>query len=134
MVLAAVATAFCVATSGAGAGSEAAVQNARFGLAAGGNLQDLPQPALRQYLDMAQAAHAGWIRIDLNWDVIQHDGPKRYDWSRFDKLIGAITARHTKVLAGILYTPPWARPRGTAPNYPPSDLTAYARFVVSRLS
>jgi polysaccharide biosynthesis protein PslG len=123
--------AFCVAASGAGAAQEALVQNARFGFAAGGNLQDFPPLTLRRYLDMAQASHAGWIRVDLNWDVIQHHGPRRYDWSRFDRLIGAITARHMKVLAGILYTPPWARARGTAANYPPSDLTAYGRFVRS---
>ena len=35
------------------------------------------------------------------------------------------------VLAAILYTPPWARARGTAPNYPPRDLAAYGRFVRS---
>ncbi len=107
------------------------MQNARFGFAAGGNLHNLPPLTLRRYLDMARASHAGWIRIDLNWDVIQHRGPKRYDWTRFGKLISAIRARGMSVLAGILYTPPWARTRGTAANYPPRDLAAYGRFVQS---
>jgi hypothetical protein len=34
-----------------------------------------------------------------------------------------------RVLAGILYTPPWARPAGTAPGSPPSNLGDYAAFV-----
>jgi exo-beta-1,3-glucanase (GH17 family) len=131
LALAGVATAICVATSSAGARPQAPVQNARFGFAAGGNLQSFPPVTLRRYLDAARASHAGWIRIDLNWDVIQHHGPKRYDWSRFDKLISAITARRMRVLAGILYTPSWARAKGTAANYPPTNLAAYARFVRS---
>jgi hypothetical protein len=124
-------TAFCVFTAGAAARSEAPVQNPRFGFAAGGDLHTFPAPTLRQYLELAQASHAGWIRMDLNWDVIQHRGPKRYDWRPFDRLVSATTAHRLRVLAVILYTPPWARARGTAANYPPRDLAAYARFVRS---
>ena len=129
-MLAVALTAFCVITA-AGARPEVPVQNPRFGFAAGGNLHSFAPPTLRRYLDLAKASHAGWIRIDLNWDVIQHRGRNRYNWRRFDKLISAITARRLRVLAVILYTPPWARAKGSAANYPPSDLAAYARFVRS---
>jgi hypothetical protein len=104
-------------------------QNSEFGFAAGGDLQNLGNTELQRYLDGAQAAHAGWIRIDINWNVIQNAGPGAYDWARFDSVVHGITSRGMRVLAGILYTPPWARPAGTAPGSPPSNLGDYAAFV-----
>jgi len=104
-------------------------QNSQFGFAAGGDLQNLGDTELNRYLDGVEAAHAGWIRIDINWNVIQNAGPGTYDWARFDNVVNGITSRGMKVLAGILYTPPWARAAGTAPATPPSNLGDYAVFV-----
>jgi hypothetical protein len=127
----AVSVVLCVATLPAAAEGDtlAQTQNPRFGFAAGGNLQNLSARDLARYLDGARAAHAGWIRIDLNWHLIQYQGPDRYQWRPFDHVIEAVTARGMRVLAGILYTPPWARASGTSPNYPPSNLLDYASFV-----
>jgi hypothetical protein len=113
----------------AGGVTLAQTQNPQFGFAAGGNLQDLSARNLARYLDGARAAHAGWIRIDLNWHLIQYQGPARYEWGPFDDVVEAVTARGMRVLAGILYTPPWARASGTSPSYPPSNLLDYASFV-----
>jgi hypothetical protein len=104
-------------------------QNGRFGFAAGGSIQNLSATDLARYLDGAKAAHSGWIRIDINWAVIQANGPSSYNWTPFDNVVRATTSRGMKVLAGILYTPGWARPAGTSANTPPSDLSAYARFA-----
>ena len=104
-------------------------QNGRFGFAAGGNIQNLSAAELARYLDGAKAAHTGWIRIDINWAVVQADGASSYNWTPFDNVVRATTSRGMKVLAGILYTPGWARPAGTAANTPPSDLSAYGRFA-----
>lgn len=104
-------------------------QNGRFGFAAGGNIQNLGATDLTRYLDGAQAAHTGWIRVDLNWSVIQADGPTSYNWAPFDNVVRATTARGMKVLAGILYTPAWARSAGMGANTPPADLTAFATFA-----
>lgn len=132
-IVAAVTLPLCLAVSSAGAAFEptsvSRVQNPRFGFAAGGNLQNLSDTALARYLDGAKAAHAGWIRIDVNWNVIQYNGPTSYDWTRFDNVVNAVRSRGMRVLAGILYTPPWARPAGTSSHSPPSDLEDYARFV-----
>ena len=49
-------------------------QNPRFGFAVGGNIQNLGSGELAHYLDGAKAAHAGWIRLDINWCVIQRAG------------------------------------------------------------
>jgi polysaccharide biosynthesis protein PslG len=113
----------------AGPHAASVTQNSQFGFAAGGDIQNLSNAELSLYLNGAQAAHAGWIRIDINWNVIQYAGPGTYDWARFDNVVRAITSRGMSVLAGILYTPPWARPVGTEPAWPPSKLADYATFV-----
>jgi polysaccharide biosynthesis protein PslG len=122
---------YVAASSAAGSVSfaPAHAQNPRFGFAAGGDIQNLSAVELARYLDGTRAAHAGWIRIDVNWNVIQNAGPASYDWSRFDVVVNAVRSRGMRVLAGILYTPPWARPAGTNANFPPSNLEDYAAFV-----
>jgi hypothetical protein len=118
----------CVSASPARA---AGIQNPRFGFAAGGDIQNFRADDLARYLDGARAAHAGWIRIDINWNVVQHAGPASYDWARFDNVVQAVTSRGMRVLAGVLYTPPWARPPGTSATHPPSNLADYATFVTA---
>ena len=107
----------------------AGTQNGRFGFAAGGNIQNLSSTDLARYLDGARTAHTGWVRVDINWDVIQADGPSSYNWAPFDNVVRATTARGMNVLAGIRYTPAWARSAGMGANTPPADLSAYATFA-----
>jgi polysaccharide biosynthesis protein PslG len=125
----------CVAASSAGASLERTSpgpgQNPRFGFAAGGNLHTFTTGELEKYLDGARAAHAGWIRFDVNWNVIQYRGPTSYNWEPFDRVVRAVTSRGMRVLAGVLFTPPWARAPGTSSRYPPSELADYARFVTA---
>jgi polysaccharide biosynthesis protein PslG len=126
---AAVAAAAPTTTSPTPAPAPSPAQNARFGFAAGGALHNFSSTDLSRYLDGAQAAHTGWVRIDINWQVIQYEGRTSYNWAPFDNVVKAVTARGMRVLAGILYTPPWARPAGTGGNYPPTNLQDYADFV-----
>lgn len=127
--------ALCLAASPASAGVQhSSLQNARFGFAAGGNLHNLAPAELDRYLDGVRAAHAGWVRVDVNWSVIQYRGRDTYNWEPFDRVVNGITSRGMHVLAGILYTPPWARPPGTPATTPPTSLADYAAFarVVAR--
>jgi hypothetical protein len=127
---AAVVVALCLVTSPVSAGTgQAAAQNARFGFAAGGNLQNLAPADLDRYLDGVRAAQAGWVRVDVNWAVIQYAGRDTYNWDPFDRVVRGITSRGMHVLAGILYTPPWARPPGTPATTPPTSLADYAAFA-----
>jgi polysaccharide biosynthesis protein PslG len=121
--------ALCAAASPATGYVATQRQNPRFGFAAGGDIQNLSSAELARYLDGVQATHAGWVRIDINWNVIQYSGPTSYDWARFDNVVEAVTSRGMKVLAGILYTPPWARPDGTSASHAPTHLVDYAIFV-----
>jgi hypothetical protein len=135
---AALVVALCLVTSSAAAGVEqSSTQNARFGFAAGGNLHNLAPPELERYLDGVRAAHAGWVRIDVNWSVIQDRGRDTYNWEPFDRVVKGITSRGMRVLAGILYTPAWARPVGAPATTPPvnfADYAAFVRIVVQRYS
>jgi hypothetical protein len=99
-----------------------------FGVAAGGNIQNLAPADLQRELDLYATGGAGWVRIDVNWSVIQRAGPSSYDWAPFDRVVKEASARGLHVLATPLYTPAWARAAGTDPLYPPSELARYAAF------
>jgi hypothetical protein len=99
-----------------------------FGIAAGGLIQKESCPALERDLNDDAAVHARWLRIDINWAEIQDAGPGKYDWSRIDRVVREATARGMRVLGGIIYTPWWARPRGTDATYGPTP-DAYATFA-----
>lgn len=101
----------------------------RFGIAAGGNIQNFNSSDLAHYLDSMKSAGAQWLRFDLNWNVIQNAGPTSYNWGPFDAVVNAANARGIQLLAGILYTPPWARGAGTSSAYPPTNLNDYANFA-----
>ena len=100
----------------------------RFGIAAGGGLQDLSRADLARTLNGIQAAGAGWVRFDINWAVIQRKGPTSYDWAPFDRVVRAARARRLRVLAGILYAPRWAA-AADAKREPPANLQEYATFA-----
>jgi polysaccharide biosynthesis protein PslG len=106
-----------------------AAANGRFGVATGGNVQNLSATDLARYLDGLKASRAGWVRIDINWHVIQYAGATSYNWAPFDNVVNAARARGLAVLGGILYTPPWARAAGTTPSYPPTNLADYTAFA-----
>jgi polysaccharide biosynthesis protein PslG len=98
-------------------------------IALGGAIQNEPAATQGRDFDTIAAAGAHWIRMDVNWDVVQHDGPTSYNWAPFDGVVRAARARGLDVLATIVYTPPWARPAGTAANTPPVSIAAYAEFA-----
>lgn len=83
---------------------------------------------LARELDAYKAAGSRWVRIDINWSLIQRGGPTSYEWAPFDRVVQAASSRGLRVLAGVLYTPAWARAAGTDSSYPPTDLTTYANF------
>jgi hypothetical protein len=100
----------------------------RYGIAAGGNLHNLSPDELTHELDVYKAAGSRWIRIDVNWEVIQHAGPASYNWGPFDRVVRAAGERGLHVLAAIIYTPAWARPGTNEGTYPPADLATFRTF------
>jgi polysaccharide biosynthesis protein PslG len=100
----------------------------RHGIAAGGNMHNLGEAELAREMDSYRAAGSRWVRIDVNWSLIQRGGPTSYEWEPFDRVVRAATSRGLRVLAGVLYTPAWARPGTPDAAYPPADLATYANF------
>jgi polysaccharide biosynthesis protein PslG len=99
-----------------------------YGIAAGGNLNKLARKNLARELDVYRVAGSRWIRIDVNWEVIQARGPSRYNWAPFDRVVRAAAKRGLQVLAAIVYTPAWARPGTHDGTYPPADLGRFGAF------
>lgn len=99
------------------------------GIALGGAIQNEAGAELGHDLDAVASSGARWIRMDVNWDVIQRDGPSTYNWEPFDRLLDSARMHDLQVLATILYTPSWARPPGTWANTAPTSLADYAAFA-----
>jgi polysaccharide biosynthesis protein PslG len=114
---------------GRAARKRAVADHVAAGIALGGAIQNEAGPELGKDLDAVASSGAHWIRMDVNWDVIQRDGPATYNWGPFDQVLEAARAHDLQVLATILYTPPWARPAGTWANTPPTSLADYAAFA-----
>jgi hypothetical protein len=116
-----------------GARAESKTQNAdssrSAGIALGGAIQNESGFALAQEFDAIGSTGAQWVRMDINWDLVQRDGASSYNWAPFDRVVNAAQARGLNVLATILYTPPWARPAGTGATTPPTRLSDYASFA-----
>jgi hypothetical protein len=91
-------------------------------------MHNLTPDELSRELDTYRAAGSGWVRIDINWSLIQRGGPSSYEWESFDRVVRAAREKGLTVLAGVLYTPAWARPGTSDSRYPPFDLSTYAAF------
>lgn len=105
--------------------------SARFGIACMTHvLSYAPDEEFAQDMGTIDSSGAGWIRMDINWGVIQRDGPTFYDWAPFDRIVIDARARGLNVLGLISWTPAWARPSpGDHYATPPRNTADYANFV-----
>jgi uncharacterized protein YfiM (DUF2279 family) len=73
-----------------------------------GGLVRLPSGALNRELDTARGAGATWIRIDIDWSIIE---PSRgtQDWAATDRVVQAARSRGLAVLGLLTYSPKWAQ-------------------------
>jgi hypothetical protein len=99
------------------------------GFSVGGGFQNEPDTTRNRDLDVMSTAGASWIRMDVNWSMIQAQGPSSYDWAPFDRVAMAARARGFQILATVLYTPGWARPAGGTASSPPVHLDDYVAFA-----
>src|SRR5437764_14578892 len=105
-------------------------RSALFGVSTGGAIPNEDPATLGRDLDADRRLGAGWLRLDVNWAMIQDAGPRSYNWAPIDRVVRGATGRGLRVLGTIVYTPRWARPRGTAATYGP-DPGRYAAFAAA---
>jgi hypothetical protein len=100
------------------------------GIAYGDELSFMSPRRLSSALDDARAVGAYWVRADLSWADVQRDSPASYDWSGFDHVVAAASARGLKVLPTLAYTPAWARAPGCdSPSCRPASVGAFVAFA-----
>jgi hypothetical protein len=86
-----------------------------------------PQGAQLDFLlGRVQAAGIDWVRIDFVWADVE-TSPGVFDWSVYDGIAAAATARGINVFATLAYTPQWAT-HGPATTGVPDDPAAWADF------
>lgn len=77
-------------------------------------------------LDAAHETRVAWVRIDLNWDLVERE-PGTYDWSTFDQLVDTAEALGLRIYATLAYTPAWAT-QGPPGSGVPSDPARWYEF------
>lgn len=108
----------------------------RFGLSVGDTLPGLAPTELNRRLDDMKSLGIGWIRLDVDWNNIQPDGPTKYHWENLDRVVAAANARGLKLLPIITYSPSWARSSACpgAHECNPADPNRYAAFAAATVA
>ncbi|WP_203815501.1 cellulase family glycosylhydrolase [Paractinoplanes ferrugineus] len=113
-----------------------ATRSLKLGVSYGDRLVWMSDAELAAALDDAVTLGTGWIRADLSWNNIQHEGPSVRKWKLFDRVVAAARERHLKILPVLAYTPPWARPANCdSPSCGPArpaEFAAFAREAATR--
>lgn len=73
-------------------------------------------------------AGATWIRMDLDWSLIEHDRGRK-DWSMTDRVVRSARSHGLHVLAILTYSPPWARQNPGAGNKAAPNPALFGQFV-----
>jgi hypothetical protein len=70
----------------------------------------------------------GWVKQQVRWGDFS-PAPGQMDWSGFDRMMEAASARGLRVMLSIVTAPRWSRATAESVEGPPDDLNAYAQFV-----
>lgn len=101
------------------------------GISVADTLNGLSSAELARELDDMVSLGVTWIRIDVDWSVVQRRDADTYDWSRLDTVVAAAEKRNLHVLAILVYTPPWARSADctNSNRCPPANPATFAHFT-----
>ena len=88
-----------------------------------------------QRLTDMKAAGAGWVRLDMQWYVVQPSNAATYDWSVYDRTIDAINRHGLRALVILDYAPAWAASSGCRPSSrhrcAPADPQVFATYAAA---
>jgi polysaccharide biosynthesis protein PslG len=79
-------------------------------------------------LDEIAELGVGWVRHDVQWDVVEPERGELH-WSAPDAVIEGARSRDLDVLALITYTPAWANGGHSDHRYAPEDPAEFAAFA-----
>ena len=82
----------------------------RTGIAAGSAILWESDADRGRQLDAIAATGARWFTVDVDWNSIQGAGQGTWWWDATDRLVTQARARGLRIIAGLAYTPGWARP------------------------
>lgn len=101
------------------------------GIAAGGWLTSFDQGKLNQYFELLVSLGVGWVRWDVEWSIVQENGPRHYNWEGTDRVAKTAQKYGIKSLAIITYTPKWARDALCLDSFfcAPADPKEFGRFA-----
>ncbi|MEU5409108.1 beta-xylosidase [Nocardia asteroides] len=99
------------------------------GISGGHSWLELDATELDRQMAVVAGTGATWVRIDLDWSVIEADRG-RQDWSATDRAVGAARAHGLSVLAILTYAPAWAGlHEGVAGSKAVPQPVLFGRFV-----
>ncbi len=102
------------------------------GLSVADTLSFVSDQELKKRLDDIASVGVEWIRIDIDWGDVQPQNSRLFQWGRIDRVVSAAAARNIRVLAILVYTPPWARPDNCNSNRcPPTELSLFGAFAAA---
>jgi polysaccharide biosynthesis protein PslG len=84
---------------------------------------------LHDQFDALSAMKVGWVRVDVDWSVVE-PVQSRLDWTSVDVIVDRATARGMQVLLVLAFTPPWTVGATTPQRAArPDDPAAFANFA-----
>lgn len=97
------------------------------------HLRGADAAALKRQFDLMADMNVTWVRIDVDWSVIESE-QSQLDWTSADALIEEATARQMKVLGVLAFSPAWTRPSTpdlspAAKHSRPDEVASYANFA-----
>jgi polysaccharide biosynthesis protein PslG len=105
-----------------------------FGVSAGAEITNLPDPAFDREMNLMEHIGVHWIRAVFPWAQVQPQGPETVDeeWTYIDRLYNYAGALGMQIDAIIDNAPVWAEsnvPTISCTKQPSFNLTAYANFA-----
>jgi polysaccharide biosynthesis protein PslG len=101
-----------------------------FGMS-GGDLPGVSATERNRFLDDYKAMGVEWVRFDFLWWDIQREGPKSFDWAKYDATVKALNRKGFRILGILTYSPQWARSSYCSSSYQcaPADVRDFAKFA-----
>jgi hypothetical protein len=89
-------------------------------------------------LEAMKAVGISWVRIDMQWYVVQPSNAYTFDWSVYDRTVEAISSHGLRTLPILDYAPAWAALSGCRPSpshkCAPADPKAFANYAAAAVN